>query len=289
MRKKQEAIPQHKIIENAHAGIYVRSTEEIYFPDLHDIYEPHRDTHFLLFVIEKGSVDMQVDFACHRLAGPAVGLIWPGQVHNLVNYDAPFGFTVSFDAPLMPVMLQRALHQVLTRQPFFTIPAELHTQLMQLASMMHQLKKEEPLPFSIPAMHSLLQTILTLLAKETAGSAGTGHVPDTRSAIIEQDFRELLSQRFKEWKKPADYASALAISTSHLNDMVHQVTGYSVSYQIHRVIILEAKRLLYHTPLSVKEISDQLGYEDHGYFSRLFKKITGQTPLTFRQQFRSRA
>ena len=47
-------------------------------------------------------------------------------------------------------------------------------------------------------------------------------------------------------------------------------------------IILEAKRLLYHSDKSVKEIATELGYEDYAYFSRLFAKTTGITALAFR-------
>ena len=47
-------------------------------------------------------------------------------------------------------------------------------------------------------------------------------------------------------------------------------------------IILEAKRLLRSTTSTVKEIAHELGFEDHAYFSRLFRKSTNMTPLEFR-------
>jgi YesN/AraC family two-component response regulator len=48
--------------------------------------------------------------------------------------------------------------------------------------------------------------------------------------------------------------------------------------------MLEAKRLLFHSSKSVKEIAHDLGYEDHSYFSRLFNKSTGMTALAFRKK-----
>jgi AraC family transcriptional activator of pobA len=48
-------------------------------------------------------------------------------------------------------------------------------------------------------------------------------------------------------------------------------------------VVLEAKRLLYYSRLNVKEIAYELGYEDHTYFSRLFKQNTEMTPLAFRR------
>ncbi|WP_368369944.1 helix-turn-helix domain-containing protein, partial [Ruminococcus sp. RTP21484sp1_RTP31023st1_H8_RTP31023_210422] len=44
-----------------------------------------------------------------------------------------------------------------------------------------------------------------------------------------------------------------------------------------------AQHLLVHEPgLSVKQIGEMCGYHDQGYFSRIFKKHTGKSPLEFR-------
>jgi AraC-like DNA-binding protein len=47
--------------------------------------------------------------------------------------------------------------------------------------------------------------------------------------------------------------------------------------------MLEAKRLLLHSEVSVAEVADRLSFEDPAYFSRAFKKHTGRSPLEFRQ------
>lgn len=52
---------------------------------------------------------------------------------------------------------------------------------------------------------------------------------------------------------------------------------------INERIVLEAKRMLRYLPLRVKEISRDLGFEDPSYFNKFFKKITGMTPVDFRE------
>lgn len=49
-------------------------------------------------------------------------------------------------------------------------------------------------------------------------------------------------------------------------------------------VVLQAKRLLVHTDLAVKEIADRLGIGDYAYFSRLFTLATGISPTQFRKR-----
>jgi len=79
----------------------------------------------------------------------------------------------------------------------------------------------------------------------------------------------------------------LSLSAVYLNECVKNVTGLPVSYHIQHEIIKEAQRLLFYSGNSIKEIGFSLGYEDIQYFHRLFRKMTGFTPLQFRNQILS--
>lgn len=78
----------------------------------------------------------------------------------------------------------------------------------------------------------------------------------------------------------------LHISESYLNESLKKITGSPVSFWIKYKVIIEAKRLLYFSNLNVKQIADDLGFENYSYFSRLFCKETGMTALTFRKKFK---
>jgi AraC-like DNA-binding protein len=106
----------------------------------------------------------------------------------------------------------------------------------------------------------------------------------SRFEMINKAFKTLLESNFITSKKPTEYAQTLNISTAYLNECVKNTTGHSVSYHIQQRIVLEAKRLLYHSDKSVKEIASELGYEDAAYFSRMFSKVTGMTALSFRNK-----
>ncbi|NOU76494.1 helix-turn-helix domain-containing protein [Paenibacillus sp. LMG 31458] len=72
------------------------------------------------------------------------------------------------------------------------------------------------------------------------------------------------------------------ISLSTLRRIVSEYTGYPLGAYIHRLKMAAAKNILLNSDDTVKEIADSLGYKDVFYFSRLFKKYVGVSPLIYR-------
>ena len=77
-------------------------------------------------------------------------------------------------------------------------------------------------------------------------------------------------------------ASELAISTRYLSDLLKQETGKTALEHIHIFLIDEAKNSLISTDNTISETAYQLGFEHPPYFSRLFKKEVGLTPIEFK-------
>ncbi len=80
-------------------------------------------------------------------------------------------------------------------------------------------------------------------------------------------------------------ASQLHLSPNYLSDLLRNVTGQNAQQYIQHYIIEKAKELLTTSNSSISEIAYQLGFEYSQSFSKLFKKLTNQTPLAFRQSF----
>jgi len=95
-------------------------------------------------------------------------------------------------------------------------------------------------------------------------------------------FRELIETAFREGKSLADYASALNVSQSRLRSACLSVTEQSPMQLVHARILLEAKRQLLYTSISVSEIAYGLGFDDQAYFTRVFSQRTGMSPRAFR-------
>lgn len=80
-------------------------------------------------------------------------------------------------------------------------------------------------------------------------------------------------------------ADALKTSPRYLSDLLRQETGKTAMELIHIFLIGEAKNILQVSENTISETAYSLGFENPPYFSRLFKKEVGLTPVEFRKQF----
>lgn len=97
-------------------------------------------------------------------------------------------------------------------------------------------------------------------------------------------FLHLVEAHFcKQWPVDA-YAERMGVSTPHLNAVCRRLCRHSALQVIHQRVLLEAKRGLIYTTMSVSQISDRLGFSEPAYFSRFFKRLTGVSPREFRNK-----
>ncbi|MEM8863186.1 MAG: AraC family transcriptional regulator, partial [Chloroflexota bacterium] len=108
----------------------------------------------------------------------------------------------------------------------------------------------------------------------------------TPNQQITSDFLRLADANAMQNHSLSFYADKLGITIGHLTETVKEVYGTSAGELLRGRLILEAKRLLAHTNHTMGEIAHQLNYADPSYFSRAFKREVGQTPGSFRQEFR---
>lgn len=78
-------------------------------------------------------------------------------------------------------------------------------------------------------------------------------------------------------------AQALFISRRRLQRHFKEETGLTIGAYLDRLLVYRATQLMVNPQLSLRNISEQLGFCDQFYFSRRFKKLTGQTPSDFRK------
>jgi AraC family transcriptional activator of pobA len=286
LKKRLHKIHEFDLSPLAKAGLAIKNLRGPANELEHENNKPHRDNHYILVFTTQGQFKLNLDFQEITFYAPTLLLIAPEQVHHMIETINLQGWAISFDTSLMNHELQAILDKSSGR----AIPVDeqnpFYQEVYVLMQLIEKMQSENPNAYTGRSTQSLLNAILHLVAGQIVTRGAVNKTKESRRVIIEQAFLQLLKLHYKNWKQPAQYAAELNISVTHLYDTVKDITGSSVSEQIQRYSILEAKRLLYFTDLSVKEIGFELGYYEPVYFGKLFKKITGLTPLQFRQQYR---
>jgi len=284
MPRKTRPIPVNQFGDASGAGISIERLSFENLPDLWEWEQPERHDRHSFFLLEKGSVNMEIDFECYQIHSPAAIYMHPDQVHRIISFD---NVTVSAwainDETLNPEYLQW-LEDISPATPMPLNPEtfEFLSEAAVLCIKIAERKKDQLYQSLLKAHGNALVglVIATYIAQRKPADKLS------RSELVTKAFREDLSRHFARIKRPKDYAERLHLSTAYLNECVKATTGQPVSHHIQQRIILEAKRLLYHSNQSLKEIAAGLGYDDYPYFSRLFIKIAGVAPLTFRHKNR---
>lgn len=123
---------------------------------------------------------------------------------------------------------------------------------------------------------------VTRIAKKQTD--GVQRVSDDKMDIVRQ-FNLLLELNFRKEHEVIFYAEAMNKSPKTLTNVFRICNCPSPSTLIHNRIILEAKRYLYYTDKSAKEIGYSLGFESPAHFSRFFKAKTGYNVSHFRSLY----
>ena len=104
-----------------------------------------------------------------------------------------------------------------------------------------------------------------------------------KEPVVLQNLKEAIEKDFKSKHTPGDYAIMLNISSNALARITKSYFNKTLTNLITERIIIEAKRELYLTNKSIKEVAYELGYDDEYYFSRFFKKNAHISPQVYRQ------
>lgn len=255
--------------------------------DVPPIRYAHRDDYFLFGFVESGYCRIALDFEEYDLHAGEMFCVRPGQVHRLADERTVRGTVLFVDAACIDAGDRRTLTEFAFQPHPLSLEPPLWHELEALFDMIGH--RTEALQTSDA---EVVKRLIRLLAGAVVGMIADAvrQTLRNRSATGRQvdlalAFRELLDRDRLLEGGPARYAAELHVSTGYLNEAVRAVAGASVGRYIHEEQMLRARRLLIHTSMTVREIAFELGFADAAYFTRLFTKMTGISPSSFRRQY----
>ena len=277
-------IKNFKLPQHAQPDFYVKTLQE-HQKEHPFIIKPHSHDFYLLLVFTKGTGVHTIDGENYQIKPGSIFFMSPSEVHSWNLSDNTDGYILFFN-PSFYLMDLKASN--LMDLPFYRPENKIRHGMLngkELSKIIPVLKTIylESIEDSSNQKRILRSYLDILLFKFDTVFNSPDKKTISRSALIPK-LEAFIEQHFKDHLPISQYASYLNISLPQLNVTSNQLLNKSVNDLIHERIILEAKRLLLYSDLTITQISDELNYKDNSYFSRFFKKMTGQTPEQFRKQ-----
>lgn len=252
----------------------------------------HRHDFYLTMLFTRGTGTHDVDFSRYPVKEGAVFMMAPGQFHSWqLSADAE-GYVFFHTGEFYNLNFT---NKQITDYPFFAFtqnvpvlylnPEErLHAGLLFKRILEEYRKDDLGLKFrTLVALTDLLYLDLTA-AYLSATPSRKDHSPLYLQKITE--LNRLIDEHFLTHRSAREYADLMHISAKHLNRICREILGKTTTDIIAERIVLEAKRLLVRSAKPVKEVAEELGFDDVSYFMRMFKKHTGLSPAAFTREHR---
>ena len=282
-----------KTYQNVNNQIYsisfgISKMEEIYTKRNGRVDEPHRHNYYTVLIVNKAKGQHKIDFNSYELSNKQIYFVAPGQVHQVIEEEQSFGFAMTFSNQFLIENSIRLsfieslnLFQNYGQNPPL-IPTENQFEAIEgfLNQIFNLFNSEANMKFlSIGAF-------LKLLLIECNNICSINPIEseiDSSGDNLIRLFKKEVEKNYKKEHSTTFYANKLFITPDHLNRTFKAKIGKTAKDYIQARIITEAKRLLYFTDLSNKEIGFELGFNEPANFSAFFKKHTQVSPSNFKK------
>ena len=263
--------------------------EDKELPVYDEIFRPSRSTHFMIYLLRKGSMEVKVNLIDYTIAKNSVIIIRPETLHQKVRQSddgegIQMGFTDDFFGKSMVYKKHADRFDFFSLQavPLFLLTDEEANLLNTLMLSLKKLFSNEEHPFKEEVMHHGFNLFMFELAAISKKYRGNVEVKHTRKEDILLGFLKLLSQQFNAERSVRYYANSLYITPKHLTKTVKELTTKTCSEFIDEMVIAEAKILLSDHALSVAQVADELHFSDQFFFSKYFKNHTHLNPTEYK-------
>ncbi|MBN2651501.1 MAG: helix-turn-helix domain-containing protein [Spirochaetales bacterium] len=254
----------------------------------HLLFKPHRANFYHLILFTKGEGRHIIDFKKYNYQTKTLMAVAENQVQQFEYSKDSDGIVMIFtnhffykDESDKRILQAFRIFDYALQSPLISLNENEFKFIFELFNTINEeWKLKEPNYLTEEIIRSLLRVILLKAEKLKQTEVS----PTSLSLYNDFNlFREQVEKDFSRTRNVKDYAFELLMSTKKLNNLTQNVIGKTAKEFIDNRVILEIKRLLAHTNLSVQEISYQVGFDEPTNFIKFFKKYTELTPASFRK------
>jgi AraC family transcriptional activator of pobA len=244
---------------------------------------------FQILYLRDGTAKIRLDERLHDMRGPQVLVVPQMSIHGFKFARNAGGQVITLAYPLLAKISQQLGGGLaaLTAPHILQLADDEQGEHVKLAFSLIEAEYKRDAPYRNVQLESLLATILVWIARGSLPSQREQPRDVSRGGRRFAAFCQMVDESYSKHYPVAWYAEQIGITAAHLNVLCRQAANQSALELIHARVLLEAKRNLVYTSMTVSVVSYTLGFSDPAYFTRFFKRQTGMSPKDFRMQAKS--
>lgn len=277
----KQKIPQHPLLSTS--GKKVRfDIQDWGSVSNYNYLKAHRHSFYEILVFEKGKAQHDIDFSTYEGKPGQIHFVASDNVHLLLRSENSKGFSILFT-------LEYFGSEIVEKLPFYSTNPVVHLDKSTFVTFLQLVKfirdeAKNPSVTSDKLIHSFANSLMLLLLKFAPDPKGDNNSTNQTEHI--QTFKKLIKENYLQHFTVEKYAELTGISSKHLIDICKTQTGKTPLKLIQEHVISEAKRLFYHTRMTVKDVAYELNFDTPASFSKYFKSATGHSPSIYRKEDR---
>jgi AraC-like DNA-binding protein len=238
------------------------------------------DYHQVIFMTN-GSATYNLDGESQRITSPTVLLIAKDRIHSFKPEKYTQGWILLFADEFISTQTSTLFSQFFQLSNIPVNQKHFLKKITSIAELIYNCATNKS-PNRLLFTRHLLAAFLIALEEMKKQMVMNKQTKPSKHYELFNTFLNLLDEHFKQENAVGFYAKHLGISNRKLGNICKDMLGKTTSQIIEERRIIEAKRLLLYSEFNAQQVAYELGFEDHSYFTKVFKRHTKQTPLKYR-------
>ncbi len=265
----------------------LKEINDSYLENKFDYQKPHRANYYKIFVITSGIGQHIIDLKKHNFRTGNFIFISKKQIHSYDFKPGNSGYIITFSEQYLIETVRSEKHlsdmwlfNYHFKKPVVQVVAKEQEYFVTIIErIFHEFNNKK-------GNREIIQTLLNLLLlnSERIKKEELRECSNEEYCNIFFNFKNYVENNFHKTRNAKVCAEELNISYKHLNNICKKLINKTAKQFIDDFIILETKRFLLSSEMSIKGISEQVGFDEPTNFIKYFKKHTNISPAKFRNK-----
>lgn len=244
---------------------------------------------FIFAFCDKGSVTYEIDTMPQKVEAGHCIIMCAGQVLQKVELSADCQGRMVFLSPQYAQEVLTGMHNLSSiflfsrLHPVFSMDREEARSILGFYLLIRQKISEASHRFRRDTVKALLQAFLYDAGNIFWKVFNNEDEKNTRNDELFIQFIELVENHFKTERRVTWYALQMHLTPKYLSEAIRKVSRQTPGEWIDSYVMLELRVLLRTSPLSIKEIAEQMHFPNQSFLGKYFKQHAGMSPKEYRK------